>query len=86
MSADTIPEILRPDPIPVEVTSELPVELAEVADDEDELDPVELVPVEVVPVDVVVVGVVDVVLEMVELMSLYVLSQVADLSASGTRT
>lgn len=84
VSADTIPEILRPDPIPVEVTSELPVEFA---DDEDDVEPVEVpvevVPVEVVPVDVVVVGV-DVVLEMVELMSLYVLSQVANLSAAGT--
>jgi hypothetical protein len=75
---------LRPDPIPVDVTSELPVEFA---DDEDDVEPVEVpvevVPVEVVPVDVVVVGV-DVVLEMVELMSLYVLSQVANLSAAGT--
>ena len=84
VSADTIPEILRPDPIPVEVTSELPVEFADVADDEDDVEPVE--PVEVVPVDVVVVGVVGVLLEMVELISLYVLSQVANLSAAGTQT
>jgi hypothetical protein len=70
--------MLRPDPIPVEVTSELAVAL-------DDVEPVDAVPLEVVPVDVVV-GVVDVLLEMVELMSRYVLFQVADLSAAGTST
>ena len=73
----TIAEILRPEPMPVEVTSELAVE-ADVFPDED-----------VEPVEVVVavgVGVVVVVLEMAELMSLYVLSQVANLSAAVTQT
>jgi hypothetical protein len=70
--------MLRPEPIPVEVTSELAVEL-------DEVEPVDAVP-EVVAVDVVVVGVVDVLLEMVELMSCDVLSRVAHLSAAGTST
>jgi hypothetical protein len=69
--------------MPVEVTSELPGEFDDVADEEDDVEPVDEVPLEV-PVDVVAVGVVDVVLEMVELMSLYVLSQVANLSAAGT--
>ncbi len=65
--------------MPVEVMSELAVDADEVPDeDEDELVDELLVGV--------VVGVVDVLLEMVELMSLYVLSQVANLSALRTGT
>jgi hypothetical protein len=73
VNAETMAEIFRPEPMPVEVTSELAVEADEVPEDVDE------------PVDVVV-GVVEVVLEIAELMSLYVLSQVASLSAAGTQT
>jgi hypothetical protein len=65
----------RPDPMPVEVTSEFAVEA-------DELVELDAAVFEVV--DDVVVGVVEVAPEIVELMSLYVLSQVANLSAAGT--
>jgi hypothetical protein len=66
--------------MPVEVMSEFAVDADEVADDEDEDEPVDVLLVGVV------VGVVDVLLEMVELMSPYVLSQVANLSALRTGT
>jgi hypothetical protein len=61
----------RPEPIPVDVMSELTDDAAEAADEDDDVDP-----------DVVV-GVVEEVLEMLELMSLYVLSQAALLIGCG---
>lgn len=63
--------------MPVEVTSEFAVEADE---------PVELDVAVFDVVDDVVVGVVEVAPEMVELISLYVLSQVANLSAAEIQT
>jgi hypothetical protein len=68
---ETIAEMSRPEPIPVDVMSELTDDAAEAADEDDDVDP-----------DVVV-GVVEEVLEMLELMSLYVLSQAALLIGCG---
>ena len=60
-------EMSSPDPIPVEVTSELAVEALDAADDVG-ADAEE--PVDVVVAGVAVVGVVAVVLEMIELMAI----------------